>query len=550
MSFPQSRPRIEQFLLVQTGTYQDPAIRPMSVNLSAAHENALAESTQGGKLINIDTVGQVAAQILKPTAQHEGLARIQNGWQCRRFRFIMVVHEPDPFNPATFTRRIFYGYTDNDDASQNYLAPDMRIYFNSETVIAYTERPTPHGTVQEGNVQATCQILTPSDMERNQNASPFQRQSMMLLRPQDIFTYGASKGQGYILAEHPDLNFNANDVYTFDGESMVGGCGSHKYNHRRYNSPARYLNAVLGSYSHALKESELESFTGSAGQSGDAALYGERSNFFSHASSNLNRQDIHSNTFFSLIRDAAGYMERGYVTFRDLCGVFPEVSRPDVTDYSLDNGRSVSYVSAHGDAQHWNGSNNLTVAAQMVGQIAPSILMDNFVRRLVFTATNGHGPGNYNITYDLSQSRMMIENINPEPYLEEIRRRLAIDLLNPITNFNQISFTITGAVDLIRDADITIRLENNEHYRFISPVYTDSLFNPVMTQSHEHYRNYHNDMIHLATRTVEGNGNHSGVSHMQAPTAPAAPMNYNHGQQPTTEQGIGFNGNYDYTNLL
>lgn len=529
---------VGDFILTQTGTYQEQSLRPFTTNIQADAINALQRSTRGGRNLGVSAVEDVAGSVIRPSATPEADVNIAHGWASRRFRFLMRVVEEHPFNAGHKVQRILFGYTDHSDASVNHLDPEMRIYFNSETVIADQIRNTPNGPVAEPVVLAANQIISPLDMfGPNSNFSAYhQSPSSYLIRPEDVFGMGQTRSVTEKL--QASGQFHGGIDLVLDSRSTVGHGGSYKYSRRRDTSPSRYLSDTLTAYQHAVKEAQMAE---------DGIVGGDQEVLYGEAQSHASNQDIHTNMFFARLKDEAEFMERGYITFKDLQRLFPEVHH--TTKYSLDDGRSIRRVNQAIDSEHWRGSDNLTIAASTLAQVVPSIMMDNYIRTISFAVTNGHGYGEYLIDFHGDGTTGVVPGLSMIGPLEEFQRRLITDVLNTISMHNQIGFQISMSSDLAGDSVIDIAMDGEPVRRYVAPTFSDSLFTPVITHDRERPQHISSDLLYLVEHTVpnareSGIVNHHGQSFEQAMGLPT-PVN----TQPFNPHNTGYNNGND-TGLL
>lgn len=542
---------VGDFILTQTGTYQEQSLRPFTTNIQADALQQLDRSTQHGQNLGVSAVEDVAGSVVRPSATPEGNVNIAHGWASRRFRFLMRVVEEHPFNAGQKVQRVLFGYTDHSDASINHLDPDMRIYFNSETVIADRVRNTPNGPVSEPMVLAANQIISPLDMfGPNAHFSAYhQSPSSYLIRPEDIFGMGQTRSVTDKLAESGMYGGGIDLV--MDSRSTVGQGGAYKYSRRRDTSPSRYLSDTLTSYQHALKEAQMAD-DGVVGTDQEV-LYGE-------AQAHASNQDIHTNMFFSRLKDHAEFMERGYVTLRDLERLFPEVTH--TTKYSLDDGRSIRRINQMQDSEHWNGSDNLTLAASTLAQVIPAIMMDNYIRTISFAATNGHGYSEYTIDFHEQGTTGVVAGLALIGPVQEFQRRLITDVLNTITMHNQIGFQISMSADLAGDSVIDIAMDGEPVRRYVAPTFSDSLFTPMITHDRERPQQISQDLLYLVEQTIPSGRsntalvNQHGESFDQAFGAGAPPVappqhGFNPGfGNPSNPHNQGYNHGNNNTGLL
>lgn len=479
---------VKSFVMVQTGTYQEQHLRPFNVNINERNINALKEVTRDGLNLGVAAVQDVATDIIAPSANTEGQANIAHGWDSRRFRFIMVVSEEHPFIKSGETLRVFFGYTDHCDASFNHLDPNMRIYFNSETVIINSIEQTPAGPTLKSSIQAANQIITPVDVVQQGPVSFHQPPTNLMLRPEDVF----NKGQTMFVTDtlNNSGKFDTPITMALDNRSMSFPGLDYSYSRRRDTSPTRYLSGTLNAFQHAVRE---------CGTDTDSLeiLYGESS---SHSANSR----MSSNPFISRLRDHCGYMENGFVTLADLQAVFPETSYDTVTQYAMDDGRSIRKVSHIGDSETWTGADNESVASSLIAQTIPSVMMDTFFRSVAFSATNGSGPNEYLIEFNPAMIKTLV-NVSTElaqAKILELEHRIKTDILNIISRGNQIPFQMIVSSDLSGDTIIDMGYQTQSLTRYIAPTFSDSLFTPVLTRDHNLLTNISSDMIHLVTEVI------------------------------------------------
>lgn len=504
-----TRITVESMIAVQTGTYQDQFARPFKANVNDNVIRGLVEATRGGLNLGAAAVQEIACDVITPQAEVEGQVQIANGMQCRRFRILLVVNESNPYIAGTTTRRVFYGYSDNSDASINHLEPKMRIYFNSETIISEAIRQTVHGSQRQASIAASNQIISPMGPDNgSQGNGLFARAHSYLIRPEDNF----SLMQTNTVAN----NLNSSGLFpglvdtSYDHRSMVGEGGSFKYSMRRDTSPTRYLSDSLAAYSHAVKESR-DSIINGGDFNQDCATKEE---IYGEASAVCRNHNIHSNTFLSILNEHSSYMEKGYVTFGELCNLFPEMtnrSGRDVTQFSLDDGRSIRKVSHAQDSQVWSGADYTSIGASLLAQAIPSIMMDTFFRSFSFAVTNGQGNNNYIFEPHPDACKAIVSGIDMRQYFQDFQRRLSIDVLNNITRGNQLPFKISMYSDLVGDSIIDISIGGGPVERFVAPTFADSLFSPIITRNRDLAGNIANDLTWLVSNVIEGDQKQSPI---------------------------------------
>lgn len=526
------------FIAVQTGTYQAQHLRPFKSNTNQAVVSQLRQATNDGLNLGVAAVQEIAADVISPQAMVEGEVLIPEGFTSRRFRLMCRVNESNPFVRGTTTQRVFYGYSDHCDASAHHLPDDMKIYFNSETIIAEQIVPTPNGPQTQAKILGSNQIISPVDMVGGNNGM-FARPSNFLIRPEDNFNLMQTKAVAKNLETGGLIDVKIDQSY--DYRTMVGEGGSFKYSMRKDTSPVRYLSNSLGAYQHAFSEyndsmRDGGEFLINRGNDATETLFGEAANVCRNSS-------IQSNTFLGILREHAGFMEKGYVTWGNLKRLFPELSDPTVARFAMDDGRSQRKVSHLGQSQSFSGADNTAIAVSLLTQTIPSIMMDTFFRQVSFAVTNGSGPNEYVFEIHQNGTSSIIRNLDMRPYIQQLERRIKVDILHNITRGNQIPFRISMISDLAGESIVDISLGNDPVERYVAPTFADSLFSPVITRNQQLSNDIANDITWLVRNVIDGDSNNNpsiltssnqSFSPYQHPVAQPAQFNpnaFNNGAQ-------------------
>lgn len=503
-----SQVRFEEngFIAVETGTYQAQSLRPFKSNTNEAVVSALRQATHDGLNLGVAAVQEIASDVIVPQAMVEGEVMIPHGFTSRRFRLMCRVNESHAFIHGMTTQRVFFGYSDHCDVALGgkNLPDDMRIYFNSETIIQESVVPTPHGPQSQARIIGSNQILTPVNMVEGRNGM-FAKPSNFLIRPEDNFNLMQTKAVAKNLESNGLVDVKIDTSY--DYRTMVGEGGSFKYSMRKDTSPVRYLSSSLGAYQHARSEYE------DSMRDSDALLFNRGSDptetLLGEAANMCRNHAIQSNTFLGILREHAGFMEQGYVTWGRLKQLFPELCNPTVTKFAMNDGSSQRKVSQAHQSQIFSGADNKSIAVALLSQAIPSIMMDTFFRQISFAVTNGHGPNEYVFEIFPQGTSSIIRNFDMRPYVQQLERRIKVDILNNISRGNQIPFRISCHSDLAGETIVDISLGNDPVERYVAPTFADSLFSPVITRNQELSNEIAKDITWLVRKVIDGDANRS-----------------------------------------
>jgi hypothetical protein len=355
-----------------------------------------------------------------------------------------------------------------------------------------------------------------------------------LIRPEDNFNLMQTKAVAKNLRDTGLVDVHIDSSY--DTRSMVGEGGSFKYSMRKDTSPVRYLSSSLNAYQHARKEynssmHDTDDILFNRGTDSAEVLFGE-------AASMCRNSSITSNTFLGVLREHTGFMERGYVTWGELSGLFPELLNSQCAKFAMDDGQAIRKVSQAHQSQNWNGADYTSIGASLLAQTIPSIMMDTFFRQVSFAVTNGNGPNEYLFEIHPGATASIIKGIDMRPYVMELERRIKVDVLNNITRGNQLPFRISMISDLAGESVIDISIGAEQPERFVAPTFADSLFSPVITRNHQLSGEIANDITWLVKQVIDGESAampqqqtqqvYTGYQHPIAPAAQFNPQAFNH----------------------
>lgn len=500
---------ISKFILTQTGTYQEQQIRPFVTNVNAESMQVLAHDTRDGKNFGVAAMQNAAlANLISLQSTPESIAAVSNGWRSRRFRGILVCMEKSPFAARAETQRVYYVSTDHCEESwQKNLDPQMRIYFNSETIVQERMVPTANGVIPQATVMGSYQIIAPINSQAGHQANP----TTYMVRPEDVYHGAQTRIMNEKIRYSGFLGENTVPDQTIDGRSTMGGSSTQMYNKRSDLAPARYLSRTMLAQQHANKEAALD---GVMGQDPEL-LYGSAGSYISNPS-------MVSNTFFGLLRDRfPSFVERGFITYGQLCSLFPHLD--SITTYTMDEGRSIRKTNMAEDSNHFNGSDPATMAATLLAQVVPGIMMDNFIESFAFTAMNGAGMSQYNLAPIPNTLKGVVDNLHMSTYVEEFFRRVVTDVLESISMRNQIQFSVSMHADLGADSVIDIQMNGQPLIRYVIPTYTDSLFSSVVTQMHDLNDKISKDLMYAAGQVMP---THTNQQTAQLIDTVGQPLNY------------------------
>lgn len=437
--------RVSKLVFMQTGSYNDQFSRPYQANLNTENLGVIQEVTHGGQIINNAVLSGVAGSILRPTAQHEGIVQIANGWGEKRMRFFMEVELGHDAMGGAALVQVLCGYTDHMGVTlSGAVDPRMQLYFNSSITVRRTATPTPNGLVNAAHVVDASQVLIgKADLRMGGGGTVHHA-----MRPQDVFAVMSQGALG-------DSSFVQDTRHTFVNGPMKSS---------RSNAAApEYLSKVLKA--QALAENNVQN----SGSGEDIANV---------ARGIVQDPNISTDMFFGHLKRHTGFSEGDCITYADLCRMDPGT---DQIAQAIMVGNGMQQASAYGaeHTAHWNGANMETVAATILSQAVPAIMMDLMLSEVHLMATNETLNGEYLVT--MQHYNGFTDKVDLRPHANRLMERLKIEILRDLTQNNLIQFRLTLHINLAGETFMRISMNGQPEIDYVCPSFCDALMAPVLT---------------------------------------------------------------------
>jgi hypothetical protein len=500
----QSQLVITKLLMTETGTYNPMYLRPYKSNLDVQTVQAFAEATNNGTLINANALTTIAGNVLSPQAQIHGSTHIPiaGGWDGKRFRFLMEVERIDSFNQSSKLIQIVGGYTDHLGASALtgtvHIDPAMMFYINSVTTVRQMLRPTAMGLVPQSNVTDSSQILygkyNPGFGQANQ--------IHQLMRPMDVL---AAIGRA-------PLPFNA-DVIDTRNSFANGPQKSRRSNNLAPSYLAETMNALTQAYHESNSETEsIDNIMGRAMKKTKEGLTAEDS-------------------FLSTLQRNSQIGHNQAVQYHELCSISPGLD--DRTAVVFNQGASLRQVSTAGQTETWHGAGNETVAATILAQAVPAIMMDLMLTQIAIMATNQTHGGAYDVR--VLHAASFSDHVDLGPYCATLIDRVRHEVLQSLTRNNQIEVMFTMQVDILGETSIQISMNGGPTTPFVVPSFCDGRFVPTIALDQMPVASLAHDIDQLKDQLSVDYG-------VRNDYAPGAPINPTYGNTIPNNTGVRYNG--------
>lgn len=459
---------IVQFLMVETGTYNDSYLRPYQSVFNGTIQRLFEEATDNGNNLSSASLAGVAGSILQPTTRAGRRADIANGFDTRRFRFIIVAECGIPGNSGAPIREYITGYTDHADVSiSGELDQMMQLRFNT-SMIARSLEVRDHGvrrTIQQP--VNSSHILTAGDVgasrrgdRSNSRFRPGRSDdSLCLLTPMDVL------GQ-MLHSEYPDDEI-------IDPRAAIRGDVIRKS--RRSNGLAtNYLERTLRGVSEARRQidADVGSLITGGGSSGSAYAN-------ARAMPGVKEDAVSADRFMMYLDANTHYGEDHYITLGEMLRLFTGLDRiMNIRPLTTPQRQALP---SRGSSEYWDTEGPETLVATVLGFSIPGLMMDYLITKYAFYASNDTITGDF-IFEEIDGDSIPCAGTDLTPSLEAIQSRILREVLPDLTHQNNCTLQVWMRVDILGDTTMTIIYNNDQDVDFIMPSFADALFAPVISE--------------------------------------------------------------------
>lgn len=402
-----------------------------------------------GKLTD-NSVAAALSNVVSISDCTTGIVDIPNGWNTQRLRFLMEV-ESRTGNHVTVS--YLQGYSEYHDPSLSGLVdPVMKFHINSITNVSKALDPmTGNMLVRLTNTYNVITDLAGGLKYEELNEGPGQESDLKLIRPNDIIEDIALF----------DMS-NDGNIQTINKLGTVGNEAN--TSNRGNNDGVKYLTSTLNNVITAknLADSSYD-----------------LQDVLRTASQNTAETSVISNPFIFALHSLTGITTPTAFTMGQLQQMDPGVGGKT---YMGNGDNSTGYRETIMDTSDTADMLQPTIENKIATQVSHSItsmMADNMITRLSISMTNMTG----NIIATPSDFRSFIDGIDVLAYVNRIVDRCVNVLMPDITRNGLVIVSINVTADLMADTTVTVEYELAPAIVFRFPVFTDSLFSPVMTNS-------------------------------------------------------------------
>jgi hypothetical protein len=488
---------IEEFKLVETGTFNDQYIRPYRSHLSEQVKDEFIEATRDESRLDNKTLAGIASRIISPTTEAGPRVDIRHGWGERRFMFHLRIRLGQHLAGGVF--QYITGYTDHADTSfSGEIDPDMRLYFNNSVMVDVRERAGGRGGSRTvGRVKDASHIIVPvSTIGEDRHDRRYD--STELMAPKHVM--------GALMTDSADL----------PTRDMRVGLSAYntveKISRSRGVATAYLADAINGINKARLKLDAEEHF-----DSEFSGVVTDQQRLYSEASAQLREPGISNDPFMYWLEEKTNFINDRFITYGELCRKL-EYLDALCRVWNIGGVHQESRVSERGESENWNTSNMETVVATAFCYSVPAMMMELMLTRAVIVATNENVDSR--ITVDVKNVHSFADGLDLSPYIERLTDRIVDELFVDLSHNGDVSLWVEMDIDVEYGTFITVHYDGGPGIEYTLPTFADALYSPIVTHRRQNLNEIASHVSfmadHIGTDKKDGRsgrgGNNNGNS--------------------------------------
>lgn len=460
--------KLLKLTMVESPGTVDNYIRPFEINYKRSFIDDVSNATDGGLRLTPHRLAGVAGGILTPTAAGVRAANIPNGWGSGRIMFAMVVE----LATREITRDYEYivGFTDHPEYSDTgngriSFDSNMRMYFNSITRVHLTESTLHAGGGRSWvpKINSHDQVLNRSALIGEGRRRGADNSRPATTRPCDLFRRADSVNSfgGHM------------DEFSNNGGNSINLTGSFS---SALRSSTRLNNSATMNLSRSLKAYSAANSDPHTAYLGDQ----DEGEVIRGATDAVEENVVNMDPVISMMKEQSNILSSGYITFGELMEMNPDFDEDrDLPFHSLKSRRKLRGFRGEETVSDWNGSDPETIAATIIAQSLPGIMINSMYSKVENLILDSHArPGESKVNCGLISPFMDGVDIRSNwTYFED---QCEFVLLRELTKDGLFDVTCTIDANIDQDIYITISLDGGLDQQFRFPAFGDGFVAPVL----------------------------------------------------------------------
>jgi hypothetical protein len=428
--------KIKSIVFAPLSGYPDMYLRPMKIDLTTKNLTDLDELVNSRFQLNpLDTANITSGSFsFQPVDICQEPVKIPGGWGSKRYAFIMevVVHEDSRKKVISILR----GYTDNDSVLNGTIDPELRLFFNTQSMSTELLHLAPQEeAVMVGSVDST-QIL-----QRMDNPT-------YVLRPEDTIT----------LMNTPNMFGDLGEKY-LDLRTCFSNDNRLKKSRIDNTRPATWLSNIL----KALKESsDLANDTWS----------NHHTDILADARSILREPLLFNDIVFEELNKNTSIMENGYIKWGELTAMCPDI---DGSAIVVERGDDDTVK----ESAPWNSDSVETTIALKIANTIQGYMLDSSCSSIDITMSYDGDTGLSELQLNSIIRNHTVEGTSVLLFNTNVNRHLFPNILPSL--YTDLVVRITSSVGL--DTTIEVSVDGKEAEKYVYPSFADGLLSPLLFDS-------------------------------------------------------------------
>ena len=438
------RLKITKFLIQETGTYNPMYIRPYVTHVTSDTANTIAQRVEQSGTVTAGTFSGLTSSLISPSSSAMGEIPIPNGWTEKRLSFLLTLE----LESSLSGNKIIYvqGFSDYMGVSYNgAIDPNMKFFINSITVVSRNTINTPMGVQYMDRVTETAQVINGKLFVDHS----YDYNGVYGLRPYDIFMSAQTSSVRQAYKNLNDTRVRLDNSATLTRSS------------RKNNVPTSYMATLVDSYT---KSSELSAYGGIP------------ADVYSNAASMATDTGVINNEFIRALEFSSGVPNPTFFNSVMLEHIDPNLA--NVTNFIKIGNTQLVGLHTAGETEYWGGAGRETVAATLLSNAIPALMLEYMINKIYFRSTNHDITGQMNTVLIDAKS---ITNLDLSKSFAMFKYRLENEILFDLTFGNQIAYMLEVSCDVFGESRISISLDSGPMIVFATPSFCDSLIAPVYT---------------------------------------------------------------------
>lgn len=467
--------RVVRFELFESGKYQPMYSRPYQFESNQHHINRIVDETQHGVDLNPIRIAGLVSDMVKPTSYASNALDIANGWHEKRILFVLEI-ECKVAAFGTVRTAVLTGYADRSDVSfSGFIDPQLVLYINSVANFNNLQEPTMYGLVTRKVLINNSQFMA-SNLTRNY---------------QPILNDYNNPGRAYY---SPD-----GKLQMMRPEVIVGGIAAHELHNisssvfdtrTHINKGAPILSKRINNTSPHYISSMLTSIRDQQDIQAQAPHPDAGFNMYNQASAAVAEPSIYSDPVLTLIAQRTSLEQTGWIKLAELENIFPDIKDPGKANFHVGTNVSAfnpnqAYVDYEG-SERWDiNSYEVQVASQVITGI-PALMTECLMSRVSFFLSNDVAAGfvlSGEPIIQVTDANMLIDGIDPVEFIRIFISRVKNELMVALTRMNNLVVTVSGVIELAKDINLTVSVNNGTPTPFVAPTFCDTVYSPMLTNN-------------------------------------------------------------------